>query len=259
MRILLTNDDGILADGIQVLASCLARIADARLFLVAPERERSASGHAITLHKPLRVQEITPNAPVAGAWAVSGTPADCTKLGISALVDEKVDLVISGVNRGPNLGQDVYYSGTVSAAMEGALMGIPSIAISLAGFEGLNYEYAGQLAQELVKACVHRQLDAGALLNINVPALEAEDIAGLAVTRLGVRKYRDTYVKRTDPRGQTYYWLAGEPLDADGAVDTDIGALHRNLVSITPICLDLTNHALVEATTEWIKHVNIPE
>ena len=259
LRILLTNDDGIQAEGIQVLARCLARLPDIHLYIVAPERERSASGHAITLHKPLRVQKMEMSTMVAGAWAVSGTPADCTKLGLGALVEAPVDLLISGINRGPNLGQDVYYSGTVSAAMEGALMGIPSLAMSLAGFEGLDFTFAGQMAQEMVKACVHKQLTPGTLLNINIPALPSEEIAGLAVTRLGLRKYQDTYVKRTDPRGQTYYWLAGELIDADDAENTDTDALHRNLVSLTPICLDLTNHALLEQTIEWMKHVCLPK
>ena len=258
MRILLTNDDGILADGIQALARHLTHVPDVQLYLVAPERERSASGHAITLHKPLRVQKLELATEVAGAWAVSGTPADCTKLGVSALLDESVDLVISGINRGPNLGQDVYYSGTVSAAMEGAFMGIPSLALSLAGFEGVDFNYAGQLAKELVLACVHECLAPGTLLNINVPALPGEDVAGLAVTRLGLRKYQDNYVKRTDPRGRIYYWLAGEPLEEKDDDQTDIGAIHSNLVSITPICLDMTNYAVLEQTMEWIKHVNLP-
>ncbi len=247
MDILLTNDDGIYAEGIQVMRKVLEekRQGD-NIWVVAPDRERSASGHAITIHRPLHVDEVRFEGSRSRAWAVNGTPADCTKIAVEALMSKPPDLVISGINRGPNLGTDVFYSGTVSAAIEGALIGIPSLAVSVAAFEHVSYELSAEFINLLIEQLAEEKLPQNTLLNINVPALEESEIAGVAVTRLGIRKWRDVFDRRIDPRGKVYYWLAGEATDTHNEPDSDVVAIKNNMISITPIHLDLTHHGLRE-------------
>lgn len=253
VRILLTNDDGVYAEGLQTLRKHLEGEEGLEVFVVAPERERSASSHAITLHKPVYVHEIRMEDSPTRTWSVSGTPADCSKLGVLALLDRRPDLVISGINRGPNLGMDVFYSGTVSAAIEGAILGIPSLAVSLASFEDADYAFAAHFVGVLVAEIRRRGLREGALLNINIPDLDRERIAGIAVTRLGLRYYTDVFHPRQDPRGRTYYWLAGEVTPTREGPETDIGALEQNLISITPLQLGMTDARLLQDLGGWVR------
>ncbi|MDD3014778.1 MAG: 5'/3'-nucleotidase SurE [Candidatus Gastranaerophilales bacterium] len=242
MRILISNDDGINAKGIRTLAECLAFEHD--VFVVAPDRERSAAGHALTLHDPLRIEEVDMGIDVARAWATSGTPGDCIKLGISAILDEPPDLIISGINHGPNLGTDVLYSGTVNAAMEGAVLGFSSIAISLASngnHHNADFIYAANFILRFIPKIKEISFPKKTILNINIPSIASDDIGGIQITQLGTRMYTDTYEKRTDPRGRTYYWLAGEILDSADDEGTDITAVKNNRISITPITFEITN------------------
>ncbi len=252
MRVLLTNDDGVYAEGLQALRRALEAEPGFEVAVVAPERERSASSHAITLHKPLYVHEVHIDGCRTPTWSVSGTPADCTKIGVLAILNRRPDVVVSGINRGPNLGMDVFYSGTVSAAIEGAILGIPSLAVSLATFEDADYTFAARFTVALLRRVAAEGLEAGALLNVNVPALDEDQVAGVAVTRLGLRYYDDVFHPREDPRGRRYYWLAGEVRRGGEDPDTDIGALERNLVSITPLRLQLTDVALGQRLRAWV-------
>jgi 5'-nucleotidase len=249
MRILVANDDGITAPGIGALARSLA--SEHTVFVVAPDRERSAMGHALTLHRPLRAEPFPMGGGIAGAWAISGTPSDCVKLAVSAaLLDGPVDLVVSGINRGPNLGTDVLYSGTVSAALEGAINGFPALAFSLASFSDVGYERAAEFALQLVRQIQTHDLPAKFLLNVNVPAQDAP-FRGIKVTKLGVRKYQDVFERRQDPRGRTYYWLAGEAIETGEAPDSDVMAVRDNYISLTPIQYDLTHYPLLETVKDW--------
>jgi 5'-nucleotidase len=249
MRILVSNDDGISAPGIRALAAALAE--DHEVWVVAPDRERSATGHALTLHRPLRAETEAPWGRVTGAWAVSGTPSDCVKLALGALLPAPPDLVCSGINRGPNLGTDVLYSGTVSAALEAVINDVPAIAYSLATFSDVGYERAAAFARHLVGQLVGRSLPPKFLLNVNLPPLQGDGYAGVRVTRLGVRRYQDAFEHRTDPRGRTFYWLAGEAQEAGEAPDSDVTAVRDNHVSITPIQYDMTNVAGLDAMRAW--------
>ena len=212
MRILVSNDDGIHAPGIGILASTLAT--EHEVHVIAPDRERSATGHALTLHKPLRVEEVQDERlkGIKQALAINGTPSDCIKLAWGSLMrHNRPDLVISGINRGPNLGVDVIYSGTVSAALEGTiLLERPCIAMSLASFSDVGYEPAAAFALVLARRVHEHPLGPQVLLNVNVPAVDPDDIAGVRITRLGRRRYHDVFERRLDPRGKVYYWLAGE-------------------------------------------------
>lgn len=243
MLFLLTNDDGIAAEGLRALGCKLA--GQGQVVIVAPEKERSAIGHGITMHKPLRVTEIE-LAPGLKGFAVNGTPADCVKLALEALLPQPPDVVVSGINRGENLGTDVLYSGTVSGAIEGCINGIPSLAVSLAGEKDPDYSFAAAFTASLCRYIATRGLPAGTFLNVNIPNLPPEDIAGVALTRLGQRRYINTIERRVDPRGRAYFWLAGEVKDLDANPDTDIGAVLRKFISITPLHLDLTDHRFLE-------------
>lgn len=253
MRILISNDDGITAPGIRALAHALAD-AGHRVWVVAPDRERSAHGHALTLGRPLSANAVALLPPdegqlaaeVAGAWAVGGTPADCVKLALDALLSEPMDLVCTGINRGPNLGTDVLYSGTVAAALEGVLNGVPAIAFSLDSFTDEGYARGARFAASLVGQLEgKRPWPKDMLLNVNLPKLMGEGYAGVASTRLGVRRYADAFERRRDPRGRIFYWLAGEAMDLPDIEEADTIAVQQNLVSITPLQADMTRHSLM--------------
>lgn len=243
MRILLTNDDGIYSDGIQALRKRLED--EHEIFLFAPDRERSATGHAITLHHPLRAKEMSFDDGKAKCWAIDGTPSDCVKLGIEGIMVQAPDLVISGINKGPNLGTDVLYSGTVSAALEGMMMGVPALATSLCGYDELNFTYAADFVARVVKWLETKPLKVG-LLNLNIPAIPEEEMQGVAITKLGKRTYQNAFEKRTDPRGGVYYWLAGEAEDDLEEEGTDLLAIENKQISITPISMNLTDFEVME-------------
>ncbi|MBI3976115.1 MAG: 5'/3'-nucleotidase SurE [Armatimonadetes bacterium] len=238
MSVLVTNDDGIQAPGMHALARALA--AAIPVAVVAPEHERSATGHAITLHKPLRaVRAKIPGLDIP-AWATNGTPADCIVLGVLDLLPERPEVVVSGINVGPNIGGDLTYSGTVSGAMEGAIMGIPSMAVSVASFEVVTFDVAAAAAVRLVEIVRRFGLPPDTLLNVNVPNVTLAELKGIAVTRQGQRRYLNRLDKRQDPRGRTYYWMGGEEDPMPDAEGTDAWALRRGMISVTPIQMNMT-------------------
>lgn len=244
MRILLTNDDGIQAKGIHSLIRELSRIAE--LYLVAPDRERSGTGHSITVFEPIKaVPTSLPG--VKKAWIVGGTPVDCVKLALARLIQEDVDLVVSGINHGPNLGTDVLYSGTVSAAAEGVIMGCPSVAVSLnAEDSDMDFDTAARFTRQMIQLVLREGIEPTTLVNINVPALTADRIKGVRITRLGVRNYDNLFEERRDPRGNTYYWMGGGVVEEDQEPESDVAAVQEGYISITPIHLDLTDYRLIE-------------
>jgi 5'-nucleotidase len=239
MRILVSNDDGIWAPGIRVLAERLSR--DHEIYVVAPDRERSATGHALTLHKPLRVEESEIDPKIKGSWWTTGTPSDCVKFAVGCLLkDNPPDLVISGINSQPNLGGEILYSGTVSAAMEGCFLDIPSIAVSIGAGGHRHYDLAAEFISRLIMNISIPQ-SGHLFLNVNVPNVPASAIAGVRVTKLGVRAYKDYFEKRVDPRGKTYYWLAGEVIEEGEEEGTDCWCMSHKIISITPIKFDMTD------------------
>jgi 5'-nucleotidase len=272
MKLLISNDDGVYALGVRTLANTLAQ-AGHQVTVVCPDRERSATGHGLTLHKPIRADSVESTFHSSiHAWACSGTPSDCIKLALGALLDEPPDIVLSGINHGSNLGTDILYSGTVSAAMEGVLEGIPGIAFSLASFSVQDFQPAANFAKTLVQHLAQYPLPRVMLLNVNVPPVAEKDIAGTALTRQGVRRYYDWFEKRTDPRGKTYYWLSGEVLeeinepeltdiagfDAFGAdmqwfrsTKTDIQAIRHHYITVTPLQYDLTYGMGLASLQNW--------
>lgn len=242
MKILVSNDDGIAANGIRCLTETLAQQHD--VYVIAPDRERSAAGHSLTLHTPLRVEEVEAYHGVKRAWVTTGTPGDCVKIGINAILtqEEQPDVVISGINHGPNLGADILYSGTVSCAMEGAMLGVPSIAMSLASmnYEYDHFKYAAKFVNLLLPKLKEFNFPKKSILNINVPALDEDDISGVAITELGRKMFTDNYEKRVDPRGKVYYWMAGELITESQDSNTDIAAVKNNKISITPVTYEMT-------------------
>ncbi|MEB3206408.1 MAG: 5'/3'-nucleotidase SurE [Vampirovibrionales bacterium] len=261
LRILISNDDGIFATGLNTLAEHLAR--EFEVFVVAPDRERSATGHALTLHKPLRVDSVDMSRiGVKSAFAVTGTPSDCVKIGLSVLLEKPVDVVISGINHGPNVGADVLYSGTVSAAIEGAIYDLPSLAVSMLNGHSHHADFT-PAAEWVARLLKHLFNDAKnpcpiapkTVYNINVPALPLADILGVRVTHLGTRMFTDSYEKRVDPRGGLYYWLAGERIEESDDPLSDVATVRNNYVSLTPIQFDLTHHTLLESVRGQIEHL----
>ena len=249
MDILITNDDGIHAEGLLALKAALDRVG--RVYVVAPDRPRSACGHSITLHKPLRADTVKLR-DGSVAYSTNGTPSDCVSLAMMGILDEPVDLVVSGINCGPNLGWDLTYSGTVSAAMEGAIMGAQAFAISVATYETeVDYDVAAGFAACMAQAMHTHKLPDNTLLNINIPALPASEIRGVVVTRQGKRKYTGSIEKRSDPSGRDYYWLGGDPPDDHLVEGTDVKAIADDKVSVTPVHLDLTDYAGLEAVKSW--------
>lgn len=248
MRLLVTNDDGIHAPGLLALRDALAPLGE--VVLVAPERPRSAMGHAVTLHKPLRIWP-TRLADGAEGFAINGTPADCVALGTSEHLGPLPDLVVSGINLGPNLGVDMLYSGTVAAAMEAAICGIAAFAISIASYEAHDFGPAADFASHLAAVILARGLPAGAFLNVNVPPVPADQIAGVAFTRQGAVAYSNRIERRTDPRGLDYYWFTGDRVECGGRADSDAAAIAQNRISITPVHTDLTDEAALAELRRW--------
>ncbi|MEG6615591.1 5'/3'-nucleotidase SurE [Peptococcaceae bacterium 1198_IL3148] len=248
MRFLVSNDDGIQAPGINALRKALEQIGD--VTVVAPDRERSATGHGITVYRPLRAKKVEYQNSNSIGYAVDGTPADCVKLGLETLLKAPPDLVISGINLGPNLGTDVLYSGTVSAAYEGVINGVPAIAVSLNTWTNPNFDMAAKFIMEYVPHVLKHKLPQGILLNINVPHIE--EPKGVRITRLGNRRYINVFDKRTDPRGRTYYWMAGEPENLDeNDPTTDANAVKEGYVAVTPIEIDVTNYDFMKELQTW--------
>lgn len=237
MRILLTNDDGIYAPGIFALYKALKT--DHDVHVVAPESEMSSVGHAITLTLPLRVQEIKRNGSFFG-YAVGGTPADCVKIAVQELLEMPPDIILSGINLGANVGVNILYSGTVSAATEGAFLGFRSAAISLNTRKNPDFRFAARFSKEIIRFMANSGLRVGTALNVNVPALPPEEIAGVCITRQGTARFKEYFERRNDPRGNTYYWLSGETPVEDINPDTDSVALKENKITITPVHYDLT-------------------
>lgn len=252
--IFLTNDDGIEAQGLKVLASALETIDE--VYAVAPDRERSAIGMAITLHRPLRVRKI-----VDKRYAVDGTPVDCVDLAVGNILPEKPKLLVSGINRGQNLGHDIHFSGTVAAAIKGTFMEVPSIAISLVTFYEASYKHdfsstlyfdtAVDVGMRVIKAVLRYGLPKGVLLNVNVPNIPLSKISGLEITRQDMAAYDSKVVKRVDPRGSEYYWIGGDREEIEEREGTDLNAVIHNRVSITPLQLDFTSYSTMEQMKEW--------
>ncbi len=239
MKVLLTNDDGFHAQGLAALCARGVELGHT-VYVAAPDRERSACGHSITLHQPLMVEPVNIDGLPCPGFKISGTPADCVKLAVQNLIPDRVDLVLSGINHGPNLGTDVFYSGTVSGAIEGTILGLAAIAVSYADFDSTDYSFAARVAWEVAEF-VHREgLPQDTLLNINVPPMAEDQTGGLAITRLGKRQYRNYYEVREGRGGKKYYWLRGEVLELEGQNNTDIEAVSRDRVAVTAIHLDMT-------------------
>jgi 5'-nucleotidase len=236
--ILVSNDDGIRAAGIRALQAALATLGE--VWTVAPDREQSAASHALSLHRPLRAEQLGPR-----TFAVDGTPTDCVNLAVNGILPERPALIVSGINHGGNMGDDITYSGTVSAAIEGTLLGVASIAMSLASRGGDDFEPAALFARRLAESVLESALPDDTLLNVNVPALPRERLRGYSITRQGKRRYGDAIVEKVDPRGKKYYWIGGDELTFVPAEGTDFTAVEDGLISVTPLHLDLTNYASI--------------
>ncbi len=246
LKILISNDDGVFADGIRTLANTASGRGH-NVTVVCPDQERSATGHGLTLQSPIRAEKANElfNSGV-NAWGCNGTPADCIKLALYEILPEKPDLILSGVNHGPNLGTDVFCSGTVAAALEGALENIPSLAISLACFKWRNFKLASEIGMNIAESCIKGNWPPKLLLNLNIPPCDSNQMGSLAWTRLSIRHYEEQFSKREDPRGNTYYWLAGEAVKdleaaGEGPIEwtSDVAQIEKGGISITPIQPDL--------------------
>jgi 5'-nucleotidase len=248
MHILICNDDGIYAPGIRVLHEAVEPLG--RVSVVAPDSERSAVGHAITVSSPLKAKRVDLPGAFAGQ-AVTGTPADCVKLAVSCLLDEPPDLVVSGINLGPNAGISVLYSGTVSGATEGAILGIPSIAFSLATYEEPHWDTARQVARYITGSYRTSGLPCETLLNVNIPNLPFDRLEGYAVVRVGKSRYVEEFHARSDPRGNAYYWMDGVLKLCEDTRENDVEMLRRGYVTLTPIKYDLTDHDALATLAEW--------
>ena len=249
MKILATNDDGIDAPGLRALVVALREVGE--VVVVAPDHNWSAAGLTKTMHKPLRIREthLSDGYP---AYTTNGAPSDCVALALLAILPQPPDLVVSGINPGANMANDILYSGTVAAAMEGVISGIPSLAVSLDTFgEEADFTCAAQFTARLVRQMGERGLPPGTLLNVNVPYLPPAEIAGVEITRLGRRLYKDDLVERRDPRGHSYYWIGGERPGGVAEEGTDIWALANKRISVTPLQLDMTDHSLIAELKNW--------
>ena len=244
MIVLLTNDDGIWAPALVALRECLAPFG--RVITVAPDRDQSATSHSLTLHRPFRIHRHDED-----TYSVDGTPTDCVVCAFYGLLDVKPDLVISGINHGPNMGEDVFYSGTVAAAIEGTLQGAPSIAASLVTRERTDFRDAAAFVARIAREALARGIGPRRLLNVNLPFRPWDAISGVMVTRLGSRRYRDTLIKKVDPRGRAYYWIGGEDPVWESTPGTDFQAVHDGWISVTPLRLDLTDDGAFDGLKGW--------
>lgn len=243
--ILLSNDDGINSEGLRSLMESLNPLGE--VVAVAPEREQSASSHALTMHRPLRLRQVGPN-----LFSVDGTPTDCILLAIHKVLGERrPDLVVSGINKGGNLGDDVLYSGTVSAAMEGARMGIPSFSVSLVARKDFRFDVACGFSKELASRILERKPKTPILLNVNVPNTDRDNVKGVRITRQGKRVYNGVVVEKTDPRGRKYYWIGGEEPGYQQIRESDIEAVMDGWISVTPLRLDLTDEEALISLRQW--------
>lgn len=251
MRVLLSNDDGYLAPGLQVLASTL--VGAAEVTVVAPERDFSGASNSLTLRRPLRVQRGE-----NGFLYVDGTPTDCVHLAITGLMEREPDIVISGINSGANLGDDVIYSGTVAAAMEGRWLGYPSVALSLAGTPGgpwTHYDTAGRIALIILEGLRDKPLASQIILNVNVPDVPYDQLAGFRATRLGHRHKSEPVIRAQDPHGRPIFWVGPPGSEQDAGEGTDFHAVRNRMVSVTPIQVDLTRHHSLEIVSKWLGHL----
>lgn len=249
MHILISNDDGYLARGLRVLADSLAEFAT--VTVVAPDRNRSGASNSLTLDSPLRVEQVSDN-----VYFVNGTPTDCVHVAITGLLDEEPDMVVSGINHGANLGDDVLYSGTVAAAMEGRFLGLPAIAVSLVTRETQNFSAAASVTAELVRQIVDDPLPKDTILNVNVPDRPADERLLLDVTRLGFRHKSEPVIRTEDPKGETIYWVGPAGGGQDAGEGTDFYAIENGRISVTPIKVDLTDHDRIAPLSEWLARRN---
>jgi 5'-nucleotidase len=245
MLILLSNDDGYFAPGLNILAEHISKIAD--IIVVAPERNRSGASNSLTLDRPLTVRKAS-----NGFYYLNGTPTDCVHLAVTGLIEEVPDMIISGINDGANMGDDTIYSGTVAAAMEGYLLGIPSFAVSMSQHNATHFETAAKVIVDLIEHYKAKTFPAPILMNVNVPDVPYAELKGKVVTRLGKRHKAEPVIKSTSPRGDTLYWVGPAGLAADAGVGTDFYAVANNQVSLTPLQADLTHHQQLDALKNWI-------
>jgi len=245
MKILVSNDDGYLATGINVLAAALQNVAE--VVVVAPDRNRSAASNSLTLKNPLRVSEVSEN-----RFKVDGTPSDCVHLALTGFLDFEPDLVVSGINHGANLGDDTIYSGTVAAAMEGRFLGLPSIAVSLVGQQLKHFETAAAIACDLVRKIERAPLASDVVLNLNVPSIALDEVRGVRSTRLGFRHKAEQIIRDTDPYGRPIYWVGPAGEGQDAGEGTDFHAIEQNYASVTPLKVDLTRHNSLADLSDWL-------
>jgi 5'-nucleotidase len=246
MLILITNDDGIQAPALRALRHALADLG--RVVIVAPDRDQSATSHSLTLNRPFRIERPEPD-----VYALDGTPTDCVVVAVHGLLDQRPGLVVSGINHGPNMGEDVFYSGTVAAAIEGALQGLPSLAVSLVASRSqeADFEYPARFTRRLVEAVLGHGLPAKSLLNVNLPLVAGGRYREVRLTKLGKRVYRDTLIEKTDPRGRPYYWIGGDEPVWEEENDTDFLAVSQGSASVTPLLLDLTDYRALAELAGW--------
>ncbi len=250
MKILISNDDGVLATGISVLVKTLATIAN--IEVMAPDRNRSGASNSLTLSRPLRAQQLD-----NGFYSVEGTPTDCVHLALTGFLESGFDMVVSGINQGANLGDDILYSGTVAAAMEGRSLGLPAIAVSMVGENIHHYETGALIAKHLTMKLRTHSLPSQTILNVNVPDVPMDAIKGIQVTRLGTRHTSSPIVKEHDPRGHPMYWIGPPGSEADAGPGTDFYAVNQGYVSLTPLHLDMTNYKLFDTVADWINGIKL--
>jgi 5'-nucleotidase len=250
-NLLLSNDDGINSSGLHALANALSKLG--KIYIVAPDREQSASSHALSIHRPLRIEKVSEN-----SFSVDGTPTDCINIAINGILNNtKPDIIVSGINRGENLGDDITYSGTVSAAIEGTLLGIPSLAVSLQGRNDFEFEAASYFSHLISSYILTNPIPKDTLINMNIPGLPLKEIKGIKITRQGKRLYNDPIIEKTDPRGKKYYWIGGCELESMEMENSDIEAIKKGFVSITPIKLDMTDYSLMKKLEKDLSKLKI--
>ncbi len=250
MHLLLSNDDGIHATGLKLLANALAPLG--KITVVAPNRDRSASSNSLTLERSIRAQTVEEN-----WYSVDGTPTDCVHLAITGLIEDEPDIVVAGINNGANLGDDVIYSGTVAAAMEGRFLGLPAVAISVASFQPRFLEAAAQVSHELIAKLSTTQLPKDVIININIPDLPKQELKGIQTTRLGNRHKAEPVIKSEDPRGKPIYWVGSAGPELDAGPGTDFHAIKNGYVSVSPMHLDLTHYKAMQDVAEWASSCKI--